>query len=44
MATLATSVRQPFGVLDDTKIRHLQSLKNRQNGMFRDEVDLFPDR
>ncbi|KIW53885.1 hypothetical protein, variant [Exophiala xenobiotica] len=36
MATLVpftTPARQPFGVLSDTKVRSLQSLKNRQNAI-----------
>ncbi|KEF51491.1 uncharacterized protein A1O9_12408 [Exophiala aquamarina CBS 119918] len=36
MATLApvsTAMRQPFGVLNESKIRSMQSLKNRQNAL-----------
>lgn len=29
----ATPARQPFGVLDSSKLRSLQSVKNCQNGM-----------
>lgn len=32
MATISTPIRRPFGVLDDSKLRNLQSIKNRQNG------------
>ncbi|KAJ9651086.1 hypothetical protein H2198_009620 [Neophaeococcomyces mojaviensis] len=33
MATVSTPVRQPFGVLNESKLRSLQSIKNRQNGL-----------
>ena len=33
LAPITTSARQPFGVLNESKIRSLQSVKNRQNGM-----------
>ncbi|KAK5259311.1 hypothetical protein LTR20_006149 [Exophiala xenobiotica] len=33
LAPLTTPARQPFGVLSDTKVRSLQSLKNRQNAI-----------
>lgn len=32
IAPMATPTRQPFGILNDSKLRHLQSVKNRQNG------------
>lgn len=32
MATVSTPARQPFGVLGESKLRNLQSIKNRQNG------------
>ncbi|ETN44711.1 uncharacterized protein HMPREF1541_10381 [Cyphellophora europaea CBS 101466] len=31
--TLSTPARQPFGVLNESKLRHLQSVKNRQNAI-----------
>lgn len=34
IAPLSTPMRQPFGILNDSKIRSMQSMKNRQNGMF----------
>lgn len=34
MATLAPSVRQPFAALDNPRLQHLASAKNRQNGIF----------
>jgi hypothetical protein len=30
----ATPARQPFGILDGSKLRSLQSVKNCQNGRF----------
>lgn len=33
MATVATPSRQPFGLLNETKLRSLQSVKNRQNAV-----------
>lgn len=33
MASVQTPVRQPFGVLDSSKLRNLQSIKNRQNAI-----------
>ncbi|KIW68308.1 hypothetical protein, variant [Phialophora macrospora] len=33
LAPLATPARQPFGILNDSKLRSLQSLKNRQNAI-----------
>lgn len=33
MATVSTPVRQPFGVLNQSKLRNLESIKNRQNAL-----------
>ncbi|KAL2424340.1 hypothetical protein ABEF95_008966 [Exophiala dermatitidis] len=33
LAPISTPARQPFGVLNDSKIRSLQSMKNRQNAI-----------
>ncbi|KAK5071916.1 hypothetical protein LTR64_004306 [Lithohypha guttulata] len=33
MATVSTPVRQPFGIVNETKLRNLQSIKNRQNAL-----------
>ncbi|ETI24346.1 hypothetical protein G647_03715 [Cladophialophora carrionii CBS 160.54] len=33
LAPLSTPARQPFGILNDSKLRSLQSLKNRQNAI-----------
>ncbi|KAK4912680.1 hypothetical protein LTR66_017265, partial [Elasticomyces elasticus] len=33
MVSVQTPARQPFGVLGESKLRNLQSIKNRQNGM-----------
>ncbi|KIV87151.1 hypothetical protein, variant [Exophiala sideris] len=33
LAPIATPARQPFGILNDSKVRSLQSMKNRQNAI-----------
>ncbi|KAK5941025.1 hypothetical protein PMZ80_006302 [Knufia obscura] len=33
MATVSTPARQPFGILNESKLRGLQSIKNRQNAI-----------